>query len=278
MRIITGFLSFLLFASCATGTGKERTYTGSTPAAPVVRSFLGIALADSIDFIRWQLFINDDQYHLHANYGIGKPNTNGFINDGIKIELSGKLKREKNYWSLQNGDKTLKTVELNDNLLHLLDVDNNMLVGNGGWSYTLNSLTHSVTDEVSVTAKQTALKDSMSFEGRTPCSVPGVFAPGTLCYKIKWYIVFYGRNNEPAGFKILGTRWRKEGGITGNWKISKGKNGGIIYQLNYGLSDGKGNGVLYLMKLDEGVLIFTDANGKLLVGDEDFSYTLNRYF
>jgi hypothetical protein len=278
MRITTTFLFLFFITSCATGTGKEKIYTGSTPAAPVVRSFLGIPLTDSIDFIRWQLFIQGDRYHLHANYGIGKPNTNGFINDGIKIELSGKLKKEKNYCTLENGEKILSAVELNEDLLHLLDTGNNMLVGNGGWSYALNNLTPSVTDQVSVIAKQTALKDSMSFEGRTPCNVPGVIEPGSLCYKIKWYIVLYAKNNAPAGFKILGTRWRKEGGITGNWMISKAKNGGIIYQLNYGLSDGKGSGILYLMKLDEGVLVFTDAKEKPLVGDEDFSYTLNRKF
>jgi hypothetical protein len=50
-----------------------------------------------------------------------------------------------------------------------------------------------------------------------------------------------------------------------------GKNGRIIYQLN----DEKENGFLYLLKLDEHILVFTDANGKLLVGDEDFSFTLN---
>lgn len=57
----------------------------------------------------------------------------------------------------------------------------------------------------------------------------------------------------------------------GSWKIIAGKNGRTIYQLN----DEDGNGFLYLLKLDEHVLVFTDAKGKLLVGDEDFSYTLN---
>ena len=89
-------------------------------------------------------------------------------------------------------------------------------------------------------------------------------------------MVLYAKNNQPAGFKILGTRWRKEGGVTGNWKMNKGKNGTIIYQLNYQLNENNGSGILYLLKLDERVLLFTDANGKLLVGDEDFSYTLNR--
>ena len=53
-----------------------------------------------------------------------------------------------------------------------------------------------------------------------------------------------------------------------------GKDGRIIYEL----TPDKETTPTYLLKLDEGVLIFTDANGNLLVGDHDFSYTLNRSF
>jgi hypothetical protein len=271
MKFISTFLFFVFIVSCT--SGKESTYTGSTPAGTVIKSFLGIPLSDSIDFIRWQLFIRDDQYHLHCNYGIGKPNTNGFINGGTKIELSGALQKEKNYYHLQNNTKTLKIAELNTDLLHLLNEDNSLLAGNGGWSYTLNNVTASGTDHINFTAKQNVLKDSMAFEGRTPCNVPGVIAPGMECYKLKWYIVLYANaeKNEPAAYKVFGTPWRKEGGRTGNWKIITGKNGRIIYQLN----DDKGKGFLHLLKVDEHILVFTDADGRLLTGNEDFSYTLS---
>ena len=271
MKIISTFLSILLIVSCI--SGKENTYTGSTPADTVIRSFLGIPLSDSVDFIRWKLVLRNNQYQLQCNYGIGKPNTNGFINGGKKIELIGEVEKGKNYYQFQNGDKTLKFAELNADLLHLMNTDNSLLVGNGGWSYTLNNITPSVTDQINISPRQFVLKDSIAFEGRTPCNVPGVIAPGTECYKLKWYIVLYSNTekNEPGNYKVYGTSWRKEGGRTGNWKIVAGKNGRIIYQLN----DEKENGFLYLLKLDEHILVFTDANGKLLVGDEDFSYTLN---
>ena len=75
--------------------------------------------------------------------------------------------------------------------------------------------------------------------------------------------------------RILGTPYRRdEGGKRGNWKITTGKDGRIIYQLN----DENGKPFIYLLQLMQGVLIFTDANGNLLVGDHDFSYTLNRRF
>ena len=148
-----------------------------------------------------------------------------------------------------------------------------MLVGNSGWSYTLSNTTPTVTDHISLTPEPSVLKDSIAFEGRTPCHVPGVIAPGRLCYKLKWYIILYAnaKTNKPESYKIIGTPWRKEGGKTGNWKIIARKKGRTIYQLN----DDKGYGFLYLLKLDEHILVFTDAQGKLLVGDEDFSYTLN---
>jgi hypothetical protein len=269
--MILPLLSILLVVSCV--SRKEIAYTGSTPADNVIRSFLGIPLSDSVDFIRWKLILRDNRYQLQCNYGIGKANTNGFINGGEKIQLSGEYKKEKKYYHFQNGMKTLKAIELNTDLLHLLNADNSLLVGNGGWSYTLNNITPSGTDQVSITAVSTGLKDSIAFEGRTPCNIPGIIIPGSLCYKLKWYIVLYAdvHSNKPGSYKVLGTPWRKEGGRTGNWSIIGGKNGRTIYQLN----DENGNGFLYLLKLDEHILVFTDAQGKLLVGDEDFSYTLN---
>lgn len=128
-------MSILFFASCA--GAKEKTYTGSTPAGQTVKSFLGIPLPDSIDFIRWKVTISDNHYQLSCNYGIGKPNTNGFIDGGTKMELSGECKKGENYYQFRNGTKTLKVIQLNEDLLHLLNTDNSLLIGNGGWSYTL---------------------------------------------------------------------------------------------------------------------------------------------
>ena len=271
MKLITPFLSILLIVSCA--AAKEKIYTGSTPAGPVIKSFLGIPLSDSVDFIRWKFILGDNRYQLQCNYGIGKPNTNGFINGGTKIDLEGECRKENNYYQLQNGIKSLKVAELNENLLHFANADNSLLVGNGGWSYTLNNIAPSGTHQINIRAAPTTLKDSIAFQGRTPCNVPGVIAPGRLCYKLKWYMVLYANTTNGSGcYKILGTPWRKEGGRKGNWKLITGKNGSTIYQFN----DDQGNGFLYLLKLDEHILVFTDPQGKLLVGDEDFSYTLNR--
>lgn len=272
MKIISLFLTMLIFISCT--SGKEKSYTASTPAGAVVKTFLGLPLSDSVDFIRWYLILDGNDYEMQCNYGLGKANTNGFINGGKTVQVSGIMVKEKNIFQFKNGSKILCAAILNDDLLHLLNDDNSLLVGNGGWSYTLNNLTPSVSDQVNLTPIQTILKDSMAFEGRTPCGVPGIIAPGMECYKLKWYIVLYAsaEKNESGTYKVFGTNWRKEGGKKGNWKIINGNDGRIIYQLN----DDNGKGLLYLLKLDENILVFTDAKGNLLVGDLDFSYTLNR--
>jgi hypothetical protein len=270
MKIIS---SFLLILVALWSNGKEMMYVGSTPAHIVIRSFLGIPLSDSVDFIKWKFIIQDNRYTLQCQFGIGKPNTDGFINDGKKIELAGELRKEKNYYYLQNGNKTLKLLELNTNLLHLLNEDNSLLVGNGGWSYTLSIDKPLNTDQINITPKQTTLKDSFAFEGRTPCREFAVIHPGPNCIKLKWYIVLYAdtKTNKPTTYHLNGN-YRREGGKRGPWRIITGKDGRIIYQLN---SD-KENDSIYLLKLDDNILVFTDTEGNLLVGDKNFSFTLNR--
>lgn len=260
-----------MITSCA--NAEEIFYTGSTPAGTVVRSFLEIPFADSVDFIRWQLKLTGNEYTLTCNYGISKPNTNGFIN-GKQVTLKGALHAEKNKYLLRYGSKVLQLAEFNKDLLHIMDAGSHLLVGNGGWSYTLNNLKPSVSNQVNITSLQTPLKDSIVYEGRTPCGVPGIISAGMQCYKLKWQIVLYGnaKLNIPGTYKVYGTPYRKAGGKTGKWKIITGKSGSIIYQLDHE----NGNAFLYLLKPDENLLLFINADEKLLVGDEDFSYTINK--
>ena len=274
MKTLATVLSILFFVSCA--NSREADYTASTPAAPVVKKFLGIPPGDSIDFIRWKLSLNDLRFTLECNYGISKPNTNGFYDGGKAVFIKGTVQRDKNIYVLKNGDQILKLVELNANLLHVVNKDNSLLVGTEGWSYAINNITHPANDKVNLSSKQTAIRDSIAFEGRTPCGVPGIIEPGKECYKLKCLIVLYGNaaKNEPSTYKLFGTPYRVEGGRRGNWKIISGKEGRIVYQL----LDESGTPFIHLLKLDEGVLIFTDAKGNLLVGNPDFSYTLNRRF
>lgn len=271
IKMTSLLLAFLLAAIPA--SANERTFTGSTPAALLVRSFLGISLVDSVDFIRWNLALEEGHYRLSCQYGIGKPNTNGFLNDGIKINLDGACTKKENRYELKHGPNRLSLLDLNGDLLHLLDTGNRLLVGNGGWSYTLSNISPSGKSDGLLSRSSPSFADSIVFVGRTPCGVPGLIAPGTRCYKLKWKLTLIaGKGTVKSGrYKVLGTPWR-DGGRTGTWDLIKSATGATIYQL----TDVSGNRFLFLLQVDENILFFTDAQGRLLVGNEDFSYTLNK--
>jgi hypothetical protein len=165
---------------------------------------------------------------------------------------------------------------LNASLFHLLDGEKNLLVGTGGFSYTLNAEEPLHTDQVSITSKQTVLKDSMVFQGRTPCGEFSINRASTNCIKMKWLLVFYAdsRTHKPTTYLLNRSHLipLEYPGTTGTWEVITGKDGRIIYELK---TDNESTPT-YLLKLDENILAFTDAKGNLLVGNEDFSYTLSR--
>jgi hypothetical protein len=261
MKIITTLL-FILFTSCV---AAKTSYIGSTPANSTIKSFLGIPLSDSVDFIRWEVVNGGDQYAVLCTYGIGKPNTNGFI-DPKKIDIRGKLSKEGNYYRLQHNNKTLLLAALNAHVLHFANDDKSFMTGTGGWSYTLFSKGDGL--PIDIRPKQIVLRDSMVFQGRTPCkefSNQGLsLSPN--CYKLKWSIVLYTVNGKPAAYKTRGTAFKDAEPKTGRWYFKNGM----------GWLDGGDHQRLYFIIPDNNILLFTDAKWNLLQGDEDFGYTLNR--
>ena len=173
-----------------------------------------------------------------------------------------------------NSDLRLSLLKLNENLYHSLDSNQQLMVGNGGWSYTLSNLKPVKTDQLNFFSQASSITDSIIYEGRTPCGVPGIIPEGMTCYKLKWHLVFYSDApaNENGDYKLFGTTYRKEGGRKGHWQIMHGKDNRIIYRLN----DEQEKAFIYLVKADDNILLFTDASGKVLAGDHDFGYTLNK--
>jgi hypothetical protein len=139
------------------------------------------------------------------------------------------------------------------------------MAGTGGWAYTLS---HAGTPSlISIPVNKIVLKDSMVFHGRTPCNG---FAKQNLtlspdCLKLKWSIVLYSSNGKPTTYKTRGTAFRNAEPKTGKWYF---KNGMTIL-------DG-GDQKLYFIIPDNNILLFTDEKWNLLIGDEDFGYTLSR--
>ncbi|HEX5654180.1 MAG TPA: hypothetical protein VFX58_13960 [Chitinophagaceae bacterium] len=272
MRVISFLVLFIPFGFCRYDTGLA--YTASTPADLPIRNFLEIRVMDSVDFIRWKLIMGHNNYTLDCHYGIGKPNTNGFIKDGTKLSLRGEMKKTGNVYHLINGRKELKLIELNPDLLHVMDNNNKPMAGNGGWSYTVNKVKSSAGYPLGTNLAPGPLKDSIIFEGRTPCGIPGIMEPGKECYKLKWRLLLYldSHSHQPSWYKLYGTAWRSQQPLSGKWRIEKGKKAVNGYQL----LDKNERPFIYLQPVSDNIVLFTDADGNLLVGDKDFSYTLNK--
>jgi len=117
------------------------------------------------------------------------------------------------------------------------------------------------------------------FDGRTPCRDLATQLNEkvtTECIKIKWRLTLYKDpvTGNPASYELLGFAYRKGNPRIGKWHIIKGTHANpeaIVYQL-----DQPGKEPLFLQKGDDNVLFFLDQEKKLMVGNRDFSYTLNR--
>ncbi|MHA4741846.1 hypothetical protein [Dyadobacter sp. MSC1_007] len=139
---------------------EPEQFVAATPCDPVARHMLSIPANLDCDMIKWRLALrrdprNQDPYlfALNYTYGMTKAGTQGFMNDGTTKEISGKWSIKENKG--KNPGKNIFTLhpdsspvpvsflQLNDRLLHLLDPKENLMIGNGGFSYTLNKqITH----------------------------------------------------------------------------------------------------------------------------------------
>ena len=267
------------------------TYIGSTPGDSIMKPMLGLPDATQIDFIRWTLQLGDDKnFKLDLHYGIGKPSTPDFMEGGEKRLLKGKYEIIKNQavnnnnvirLNIEGLKQPLSFVKLNENIIHILTYDYRLMVGNGGWSYTLMlEKPTKVKSELPVLKKSLAFdKDTStewSFVGRTPSeefvaeyniSVPHAWN------KLKWGLKLYRDpvTHQPTIYRLGRTDDRSKL-FTGKWIIVNGKNGIIMIQLDPDKPDQR----LSFLVGDENVLFMLDKSNNLFVGNRDFSYTLNR--
>lgn len=117
------------------------------------------------------------------------------------------------------------------------------------------------------------------YDGRTPCKELAAQInekTTTDCMKIKWRLILYkdSATGNPTTYELLGFVFKRDNPQIGKWHVIKGsksKPWAIIYQL-----DLPGRGPLFLLKGDDNILFFMDKDKNLLVGNRDFSYTLNR--
>jgi hypothetical protein len=94
--------------------------------------------------------------------------------------------------------------------------------------------------------------------------------------KVKWDLTLYQDSKARAQttYELRGTFYRDRI-RTGTWTVLRGARGNpaaVVYQLNADASHAS----LMLLKGDDNILFFLDGDRNLMIGNGDFSYTLNR--
>lgn len=159
-RVIGALLALLLSACMGSGRANAQNiimaeFVGSSPCDALPREFLEVPTNASCERITWQLTLRTNRnvrapatFSLVATYGMTETNGLGFFQGGTKTEVAGQ-------WTINHGTKanaaasvyqlnaeatrrSLSLVKIDDNLLHLLTEDKALMIGNAGWSYTLN--------------------------------------------------------------------------------------------------------------------------------------------
>jgi len=140
------------------GTSVDSEFVGSTPCTALPRDFLKIPGNAACECIRWQLIFHAGDvagsrgtYVLVTIHGMSETNGAGFFQGGTKIETTGQWRTtagrpadpRATVYLLQATDphRSLSLVKIDENLLHPLTYDGQLIVGNDSWSYTLNRTT-----------------------------------------------------------------------------------------------------------------------------------------
>ncbi|AXY73301.1 hypothetical protein D3H65_04595 [Paraflavitalea soli] len=274
-------------------------YEGTSPGVTAERVFLKIPLNERCDFIRWKLtllqdaatkaattFILQREYGFYVDNRTDKSMGQATIEGAWEVAKVPNLKAGSIVYQLHANSSSICLLRLDDNLLHLLNSNKDLMIGNGGQSFTLSRTTNiippmSIYQSLQVSAHFiSGIQDTMlTFVGRSPCKAIASdlgLPADPACFKLKWSLKLY---QDPVTFKPTRYQLRRvvQGLdlIEGSWTIVKGT-AADPNALVYLLDPGKPGYTLYLMKGDDNVLFFLDKQRNLLVGDSLFSYTLNR--
>ena len=303
-RTAVAGIAFFALLACASfrqaGTNVASSpnvdvFVGTSPCTDFVKPKLQIPRGEKCDRIKWRVSLFDSgRYELTREWGFHVDNRT-YLPKGT-TSFNGTWKIAKG----RSGDPTGVVVQLDadkpnsigfalidQNILHLLEPNKALAVGDSGASYTLSrnhrfsalpNETHGLSTDSDVTA-------AMNFSGRSPCReiAKELNHPvETDCAKLKWSLDLYRdpQTLTPTTYRLRGTLYRNEARGTetvreGKWKVTKGTKtdpNAIVYALDAFGSDGP----IYLLKADRNVLFFVTKDGSVLVGNEDFGYTLNR--
>ena len=278
-------------------------FAATTPSNDAVKNLFRIPPDFKTDMFRWNLTLDQNtkassnSFDLLCTYGAGKQGTRGFTDGAKTIELKGKYSIDKankeTIYNLVDDNKgiSLSFLAPDKNLLHLLNNDKQMMVGTGAWSFTLNRVSPSSSENkfsLKPVSKMYVASDSASFGvflGRLPCDdalreLHEISSQGCDIVKVKLTLYLDSKTHEPTTF-LLNTIYVGNGDdnihkTTGKWKLLQDTNydpTALFFQLE---PDSSKN-TFTLWKADNNNLFFLDKNNNFLVGSEYTSYTLSRH-
>jgi hypothetical protein len=294
-------------AVVAAGSSVFGVFEGITPCSAQTRPLPQIPEDTNCEQMIWKFTLYHDSitgepttYHLDAAYGLPKQNTTGLDEGGTAITMQGR-------WAIVKGTGTdpnaviyqlnpedpqmsLSFLKVDEDILHVLDADLQMIVGNAAWSYTINRTDNLPAPQIVVPAEPPTSSTPLVippmpegssvlgvFEGRTPCDEVVFEFTGIPehagCIKVKWQLTLYQEQNTgaPATYLFRGTSMVR----TGTWTILQGtKNDptAVVYQLRPDDSQQLAS----FLKADDNHLFLLGEELNPLVGNALFSYTLSR--
>jgi hypothetical protein len=287
------------------GSSLHAVFEGITACSAQTRPLPQIPEDTDCELMIWKIFLYQDSaqgmpttYTLESAYGPSQPNSTGPAGGGTAISMEGQ-------WEVATGTKTdpkaevvqlfsegsevaVSFVKMGEDLLHVLNRDGTLMVGNAAWSYTLNRTDNrapfAIDEPVSAGPEATRppipeMPPGSSvlgiFEGRVPCHKVALevlnLVPFPGCLKLKSRLTLYvdQATGAPSSYLYMGTSTIREG----TWTILEGSDpGAIVYQLQ--LEGSKGP--VSFLKADENHLFLLDRDLNLLVGNALFSYTLSK--
>ena len=297
--LLTAFLVAGVLAHPAAQRAAN-TFVGSTPCDESIRRILSIPREAKAELIEWELTLDEPatsrgsaSYHLRYKFGPTRPNQPGLDATAPMLERRGKWRVEPRTQAqarvvLDNG---LSLLKVSDTLLHALAADGRLMVGTGGWSYTLSRRDALERDvEARLVATDPGDPDRTTsraggesvmgiFDGRTPCQgiarELGVAArPG--CWKAKWRLTLFqdAKTRQPTTYRLEGTLYGLRS-REGSWRITRGTSASPDAEV-YELAAVNGESTGLLLKGDDRVLFFLDRERRPLTGNARNAYTLDR--
>lgn len=164
MKLIHSVFTMMTLSAClAVGDRKINsrnspvlgTFTGTTPCGQFIRPLHNVSREGDCALVQWELTLYHDPVSLQpATYKLSS--VNRFIVEGTNMYSEpGTTNETKGKWTIVQGTKTnphsivyrlesekpgasISFLKLSDKLIHLLDNNGKLMIGNESFSYTLS--------------------------------------------------------------------------------------------------------------------------------------------